>query len=985
MMSFRLFLGRRNRPAWAVLLICLLLTALALYGLDRQHERSASADFELRVGDVIHSIQARMRQHEQILLGGAGIFDATDSVTRMAWHDYVERLNLKKNYPGIQGVGFSQAIAATDLNAHIALMRRAGWPDYVVRPDGARRLYTSIIFLEPATDRNAAAFGFDMMSEPTRAAAMQAAVDNNVTTISGKVKLVQEIHGKVQAGFLMYVPVYVRNQPLATKEQRWEALRGFVYSPYRVDDLMANILDGRELKLGFEIYNGAVVAETEKMFASDNDAPPRPQSERNSTVRTVDVYGQQWTVRLFNLDQSGPGGAMKAVIAGMGSAIGALFFFLTSFLVVRRDQSELIAAAMTKDIRINQQQLKQSESRLAAVLENVLDGIITISETGHIETFNMSAETIFGYTAAEVIGRKINMLMPEPYQSRHDAYMRNFSETDVKKIIGIGRLVKGRRKDGSIFDMDLAVSQIVLEEKSVYAGVVHDISERKRLEDARNESLNLIRQISNRVPGMVYQYLMRPDGSSCFPYSSAAISEIYRVAPEDVREDASSVFAILHPDDYAGIVASIQKSAAELTPWIYEYRVQFADGAVNWLLANAMPERLNDGSILWYGFITNINERKQTEKVILESELRLKIILDTCPTAARIIKRGQIKFSYFNSQYLTMTNNSPQTVNDYEPSSYYESKTYAEIMELLGRGENIIDKLVELRKPGDPDFGVKWVLASYFNIIYEDQPATLAWFHEITERIRLEKLKSEFISTVSHELRTPLTSISGSLGLVVNEVFGKIPAQANQMIEVAHRNSLRLTYMINDLLDMDKLVSGKLIFYMQEHLLVPLIRRSIEDNSSYQRERQVKLVFMAVPELDHIKVVCDEQRLLQVLSNLLSNAIKFSPDSGQVLIELTWTGQHRDQLKISVTDQGPGIPVEFHQRIFQKFSQADSSDIRQKGGTGLGLAISRALIEQMGGEIGFTSVAAQGSCFFIILAMKPSDGALGAATEFPGR
>ena len=241
-------------------------------------------------------------------------------------------------------------------------------------------------------------------------------------------------------------------------------------------------------------------------------------------------------------------------------------------------------------------------------------------------------------------------------------------------------------------------------------------------------------------------------------------------------------------------------------------------------------------------FITNINDRKQAQNEVLESEKRLRMILDTCPTAARITKCGSLEYSYYNFQYLKLTNNDEHTINNFDPSSYYDQQTFDEIMDSLKNGNNIIDKLVELKKPSEPSYGIKWVLASYFNINYEGQPATIAWFHDISERIRLEKMKSEFISTVSHELRTPLTSISGALGLITNEVFGKIPEKALQMIEVAHRNSLSLTYMINDLLDMDKLVAGKMSFDMQENSLVDIIRRSIEDNSSYQRAPCVRLL-----------------------------------------------------------------------------------------------------------------------------------------------
>lgn len=145
------------------------------------------------------------------------------------------------------------------------------------------------------------------------------------------------------------------------------------------------------------------------------------------------------------------------------------------------------------------------------------------------------------------------------------------------------------------------------------SGTTQDITELKRLEDVREEALNRLQKIANRVPGVVFQYLLRPDGSSCFPYASEAIYEIYRVNPADVREDASMVFERLHPDDADGVAASIQQSAKDLTPWMHEYRVKFDDGTVRWLMGNAVPQRQEDGSVLWHGFTTDITERKCLE------------------------------------------------------------------------------------------------------------------------------------------------------------------------------------------------------------------------------------------------------------------------------------------------------------------------------------------------------------------------------------
>ncbi len=391
------------------------------------------------------------------------------------------------------------------------------------------------------------------------------------------------------------------------------------------------------------------------------------------------------------------------------------------------------------------------------------------------------------------------------------------------------------------------------------------------------------------------------------------------------------------------------------------------DGSIIPIEVNALVIEI-EGKKVHLGICRNITERKilenqlrENEQRVIANEKKIRQILETCPTAARITKNGTSKHSYYNSKYLEITNTDRETIDDFDPTLYYAPEVLAEITQRLQNGEVIIDKVVHLENQNDPQFGSKWVLASYFEIDYEGSPATLGWFHDISERIRLEKMKSEFISTVSHELRTPLTSISGALGLITKEVLGKIPTEAMKVIEIAHRNSLRLAYMINDLLDMEKLAAGKVSFDMRPHLLVDLIKLSIEDNSNYLSDRQIKLIFVEDPNNEQLQLQCDRQRFLQVLSNLISNAIKFSHANGTVEIAI----QQNDGIRISVTDHGNGIPLEFQKSIFQKFAQADSSDTRQKGGTGLGLAITRELIERMGGKIGFNSSKGNGACFYI--------------------
>jgi len=237
----------------------------------------------------------------------------------------------------------------------------------------------------------------------------------------------------------------------------------------------------------------------------------------------------------------------------------------------------------------------------------------------------------------------------------------------------------------------------------------------------------------------------------------------------------------------------------------------------------------------------------------------------------------------------------------------------------------------------------------------------LAVCRDISERREIEQIKGEFVATVSHELRTPLTSIAGSLGLITGGAAGAIPAKALRLIQIAQSNSARLVRLINDILDIEKIEAGRMSFDIKPIMLDHILRRAIRDNAGFATEYGVH-VHLDPP--GDGAVLADEDRLTQVITNLLSNAVKFSHVGGSVTVRVTPLDR---RFRITVSDQGEGIPEAFRTRIFDKFAQADNSDARQKGGTGLGLSIVREIVTRLGGNIGFTSETGQGTSFHVDL------------------
>jgi DNA-binding response OmpR family regulator/two-component sensor histidine kinase len=233
---------------------------------------------------------------------------------------------------------------------------------------------------------------------------------------------------------------------------------------------------------------------------------------------------------------------------------------------------------------------------------------------------------------------------------------------------------------------------------------------------------------------------------------------------------------------------------------------------------------------------------------------------------------------------------------------------------------------------------------------------------DVTERKRIEQLKSEFVSTVSHELRTPLTSIRGALGLVAGGRVGEISNEAQEMVNIALKNSGRLVRLINDILDVEKIQSGKLDFEIQQLDLSVVMKDAIAANDGFALEHDSRIVLASEPE--PVLVHADSDRLAQVFANLISNAVKFSPAGEAVDIRMQVTA---DRVRVDVRDRGPGVPEKFEKRLFQRFAQADASDSRQNTGTGLGLSISKAILERMSGTIGYEPAEGGGSRFYFEL------------------
>ena len=360
-----LFLG------WPALLLAagLVATTFATYQTHLNRVANSRREFEFAIQEISLKVKERLQDHEQILRSGAGLFAASERVTRAQWHAFVQSLQVEQHLPGILGVGYAERIPPERLAEHQREVREEGFPNYRVWPEGARATYSTILYLEPFTNRNLRAFGYDMLSEATRRTAMEQARDLNAVALSGKVTLVQETTTDVQAGTLMFAPVYRPGRPRATAAERRAALQGWVYSPYRMNDLMEGIVGGwgtsanRLLRL--QVFDGAGLAPAERLYdtRAGSTAGPVPRVEFTLS-KPITYASRRWTL-LFTQSR-GPAGlsAQGSVwgVAGAGTALSLLLAGLLHSLLHTRRYARRIAAQLTAD-------LLRSTERLALATE----------------------------------------------------------------------------------------------------------------------------------------------------------------------------------------------------------------------------------------------------------------------------------------------------------------------------------------------------------------------------------------------------------------------------------------------------------------------------------------------------------------------------------------------------------------------------------------------------------------------------------------
>lgn len=383
-----------------ILVAGLILTLVSTLLLREDEQTQAKNELALISNELKTRIERRLNAHALMLRNGASFFAASDSVTREEWKLYIQNSRLERILPGVEGVGFSYIIPKNQLQEHIQKVRSEGFPDYTVKPGGEREIYTSILYLEPFSGRNLRAFGYDMFSEPVRKQAMERARDFDIAALSGKVTLVQETDENPQAGTLMYVPVYRKGLHASTVEERRNSILGWIYSPYRMDDLMHGILgqwDSTDYnRVRLQLYEDNSLSIDSLLFDTQQADVISGKTKRSSITHSIplDFNGKTWTL-VFSQSEGIAGffNTKVLILFISGFLISFLLFFL--YLALSKARRRM---AMSENLAA---QLQESETKHRALVENATEGIYVV-QNGRVAFANKACEAITGIPFKEM-------------------------------------------------------------------------------------------------------------------------------------------------------------------------------------------------------------------------------------------------------------------------------------------------------------------------------------------------------------------------------------------------------------------------------------------------------------------------------------------------------------------------------------------------------------------------------------------------------
>jgi PAS domain S-box-containing protein len=657
-------------------------------------------------------------------------------------------------------------------------------------------------------------------------------------------------------------------------------------------------------------------------------------------------------------------------------------------------------STVNAELRAQTAELRESEDLYRSLFENASDGIVCFSVDGIVTSVNRGLEAMLGWSREELIGQSYKKLHTPSSLIAEEERIRRFRAGEKASAIAEVELV---HKDGRGVPCEVRTRLIRSSARKPIGvlAIARDITARKRAEEALRQSEARFQRIAANFPGgMIFQFLLRPDGSVALPYISPSCRELFELEPEEVQLDAALIFDIIHPEDRAAVDKSIALSAQTLSPWCSEFRVVTKSRTLKWIQGASRPERQANGDILWDGLLMDITARKQIEEALHQSDRfnalliaqsPLGIITYTPDGQTTLVNRAWERTWGIGWEHIQGYNlfTDPQLVGT-------PMRTAVERLVQQG-GETPVFEL-EYDMTTLSGGNRRWASSKFYAV--QDEHGRIAQLVCLNEDISIRKqmeaelrqakeaaeaanrAKSEFLANMSHEIRTPMNGVIGMTELLLDT---ELSSEQHEYATTVRSSAEALLGILNDILDFSKIEAGKLELEQMEFSLRESLGDALKTLALRAHEKGLELLYDVHPETPDT-VVGDPTRLRQVVVNLVGNAIKFTAH-GEVGVRVA----HREikkgeiALQVQVSDTGVGIPPDKQQHIFAAFSQADSSTTRQYGGTGLGLTISRQLVELMGGQIWVESTPGQGSTFHFTVRLGRGQPSAGRMLPDPSR
>ncbi|HEY9862014.1 MAG TPA: CHASE domain-containing protein, partial [Candidatus Obscuribacterales bacterium] len=971
------------------------------------------------------AIENRLETYIALLRSSSGLFAANERLNQSQFRTYVKRLELQQRYPGIQGIGFSVRVSAEEKATLVAEMRQRGMASSTLRPDFQRAEYHAIIYLEPLDRRNQAAIGFDMFTERVRREAMERARDNGTAAASGRVTLVQEIDQNKQAGFLIYLPVYRNGITPRTIAERRAALQGFIYSPFRADDLMVGILGSERYPyLDFQIYDG-LTARPEALLHRSDRLPAHRNSSYHpqfTTTRNIEIAGRPWHI-VFNSRPElalASGKGLVSYIAIGGYLLSFVLFWMTRSQVQAQSEAERSVA----ELHQSEQALRQSEERFRTLIEQSPWSTQIFSLDGRTLEVNPAWEKMWGVTLAQLADYNVltdQQLIEKgiiPYLQQGFAGVataipailydleatlpgctaRQETQRWVRAFIYPVKDKQGRLREVVLMHEDIT------EQKQIEIALKISESRFRRLFEADIIGLffaardGTILEANHAFLQMVgytredllagklrwdaltpieYHYLdeqaIQEDlaGGICSPYEK-----------EFIRKDGSRIPVLvggarLEGDPDTGITFALdlteRKRAEDALRFLVQASTVLASSLDYETTLTSMAQLVVPTLADWCGIdiIQPDGSVQQLvvahvdpDKVKLGHKLRQQYPLDRNASTglAQVLRTGRSELYPEISDAMLV-----QGARDSQHLEMMREIGFRSLMivPLVAR-EQILGAIIFVaaesgRRYNETDLAFAEDLARRAAIAVDNARLYAIAQQERTQAENANRTKDEFLATLSHELRTPLNAMLGWTQLLRSRKFDE--AKVARALETVERNTRSLATLIEDILDVSRIITGKLRLKVRPVDLVAVIEAAIETVRPAADAKEIHL--QSTLNSSASLVSGDSDRLQQVVWNLLSNAIKFTPKGGRVRIQLE---QMNAQAEITISDTGQGIDPAFLPHIWERFRQADSSTTRSYGGLGLGLAIVRHLVELHGGTVRAESLGAgQGATFMVKL------------------